>query len=346
MQVTERVHRQVGRWGGDLPKQGPREHNDLRRCRDCYLDIATPDSTPLTLLPDIPQPQYLRSFKIVSPEVWKGFVEGVWTMMNTFRVDQMLEPGLLPIRPVERNTRSPHATSTRFAAQRLTAWVLGNQDDGFHSFSHRLRTTAATLQALIIKPNLTPNRRLMYLVWLTGRLVDDPPTEVLMHWPALVQHLSDRLLQDRPGPPAPSLPITLTTEQWEQMQPTLLLSPPIAGIDPREVFEFLLYRAALSLRNARMDLETSELTNKVRQVKLWSRSGQLGVALGVMHAHLREHITPQQSLASLAWADPEEDWRNHTARILLSDGLLELTRQVNTELHLTLLASLRELSRE
>lgn len=103
----------------------------------------------------------------------------------------------------------------------------------------------------------------------------------------------------------------------------------------------LLARAALGHRYAALPGMSADVVWK--EARGWLHSGQVGLVLHLLHAHLEAALPGQvgkKDLRGRAYREADGDWRDHTARLLLSDGVIELARQVNRPLHRKLVMAL------
>lgn len=306
----------------------------LRQCWMCHGDLADPPAPNLELVPPPTATRRLQKAEIQS-EQWDSFVQALWLTINRFGVTDLLEPGLLPFR---RSTRgkwisSPHSPHARFRSQLLTAWLLGDQDDGFTTHHSRLTTVAAALQSVLMDQNANSSQRRLYLSWLLTRLIEEKPINLPVLWPPLVDALVARLDGALRSPPTPSYPITLTEDQWQVV--LKVLDHTTNKVDSRVVFLQLLERAIFGRP---FSVEGKRSDKIEEQAEVWLQSGQIGLVFHLLYQHFKDATQGSRTaLSARAWTEMDDDWRDHTARILLSDGMIELTRQVNEPLHRQLL---------
>lgn len=309
-----------------------------RRCWHCQADLAVPlEGVTLERLPDLDRPRALlgaRLGEVPDQDTWDDLVFALWTMLRVCRVDELMGPGLIRIRRPPKLSSGLHSLEARFAAQRLTASLLRAEgDDGFITLRMRLERTSLLLLGAILPLDVTSRRRWLYLGWMLTRLTQDSPSELLVSWPPLVHHLARRLEGQAEPLPQPPIPARLTDEQWEEISGLLpvpadaLTGRPGRQMPPREAFEGLLQRALTREPWGR------EPTLR-RTAEAWADSGRLSLALERLHTHLVAGTGRNFWRAALGG---EPGWQRDTARLLLSDGVVELARQVNPSLHRELL---------
>lgn len=309
---------------------------DLRHCWVCGGDLShAPASDRRSVLPWPASRRLLHTD--VPEEEWDRFVLALWTMINTLGVTDLMEPGQLPLRPVRRWMLSPHSPEARLQAQQLTAWWLGAQEDGFAVTHPRVRTSAAVVQGLLINLGVNSNRRWLSLSWLLTRLIEDSPRTLIASWPPLLECLVARLDGDLEPPPSPRRPLTLTDAQWQLVLEVLNRTPKRG--DTQAVFTTLLSHAVYG--GSLVDADGRQSQTLENQIEAWMHSGQVGFALELLYADFKRATHGSRTaLIQRAFHASDQDWRNHTARVLLSDGMIELTRQVNRTLHRRLVTAL------
>jgi len=94
--------------------------------------------------------------------------------------------------------------------------------------------------------------------------------------------------------------------------------------------EFLLTRAV-------GDSALGRQSAFARHAEAWASSGRLALALETLQRHLVAETGRNLGRAALRGAP---GWQRDMSRLLLSDGVIELTRQVNPGLHRLLLRQL------
>ncbi|MBB5232960.1 hypothetical protein [Deinococcus budaensis] len=289
-----------------------------------------------------------------SEETWARFVQALWTVINTFGVNDIAEPGKLRVRPSKWQVETPHSARARFEAQALVAWLLGDQDDGFSTRHARIKAWAGAMLGLLVHVDVHSQRREVYLAWLMTRLEEDFPGDLLNRWPTLVDHFGARFeelvtareVRTRQGSLAalrsnallpPGEPMMLTDEQWALVRSV----PGPAASDPEfeGIVISLLSRAAHGRSHSALpDLSVESVWLRA---EAWQHSGWLGVVLSLLYTHLQEHLARGKApLRIQAMRGAADDWRTQTARMFLSDGMIELARQVNPALHRQLVLTL------
>lgn len=333
--------------------EGGRVGHSLRECWVCGQDLS---ADPPVGLQRVQPPPTSCSFTRgeASEETWARFVRALWTVVNTFGVNDVAEPGKLRVLPLKWHVETPHSARARFETQALVAWLLGDQDDGFSTRHARIKTWAGAMLGLLVHVDVNSQRRGVYLAWLMTRLEEDSPADLLNRWPTLVNYFAARFeelvtareVRTRQGALAalrsnallpPGEPMMLTDEQW-----ALVCSVPgQAASDPEfeGIVISLLSRAAHGGPHSALP-DLSVISVQLR-AEAWQRSGWLGVVFGLLYTHLQEHLPRGKApLWIQATRGAADDWRTQTARMFLSDGMIELARQVNPALHRQLVLAL------
>lgn len=337
---------------------------NLRQCWLCGKDLVKP------LPPRLPGADSLAAFPpsriLMGTEIaerpWENFTLALWTLLNRFGLTQIVEAEAVPVRALRKEAlaASPHSVEARLAAQMMLARLLRDQgDDGFGSRYARLRTWAAATEGALVHVDVNSRQRWLYPMWLLTRLIEDAPREWLTSWPALVEHLVTRM-DERPGkptlaalvkyaaareagrlgvPPLPHQPLTLTDDQWALVLGVLRQTPNRENVEG--LFTLLLTRVVFGHPYTSLPGMSTAVVQK--ENLRWQQSGQVGLILHLLHTQLEASFPKRegrQTMREWAYRETDEDWRTHTARLLLSDGVIELARQVNRPLHRKLVLTL------
>ncbi|GAA4015680.1 hypothetical protein GCM10022631_29870 [Deinococcus rubellus] len=307
----------------------------LGHCLWCGGELSDSPDPHLKVIPPLPGSQRLTKVAVPN-ELWGPFGFALWLTINHFRVTESVRPGFLEFLTTTSSVYSTHPSQARFAASELASWLLSESRDDFLRRHGRIRAFAAgaMIPHLNVKP--TSSRRRLYLTWLLNRLLLDEPKLYLSSWPDLVRYLVARLESGQALPKQLSAPFELTPDQWNVMEKIFSSDPrPRTPENVKAILETLFNRV---LFESQASIPWPGTMNE--QVERWRGSGQLGLAIHLLHQHWRQARGNHQG--PLAWAerDDGDDWRVQTARLFLTDSFIEFIRQTNPTLHRDLLLAL------